>query len=172
MPEVVGAVIGAIAVIGIPLAAWLSRRTTREGRLLLRVERLGSAYALMPVSTEKDTFEVYLNAAVRDLNVWLDPDNAKQRKLVRVVSGWIYAFGMLAFFITQPIAQANDNPLLASWNGVLIGSGIALVASVAALLLERRTRKQKAEAVKAIEDAAAAVRMEALRRGEAAQSSA
>lgn len=51
--------------------------------------------------------------------------------------------------------------------GVVISSGIAGVTLVSSYLLTGRSRKEKAEAAKATEDAAATVRMEALRRGEA-----
>ena len=55
MSDVTAAVVGAVAVTCIPVFAWFSRRATKEGRLLLRVDRLGKAYALMPDSDEKVT---------------------------------------------------------------------------------------------------------------------
>lgn len=71
MNQLVGAVIGAIAVVSIPLVAWFSRRATREGRLLVRVERLGSAYRVMPASGERTEFEQHLRRAIAHLNDWL-----------------------------------------------------------------------------------------------------
>ena len=52
MTEIAGSIVGAAVVICIPLIAWFSRRATREGRLMLPVERLGIVYALMPHSLQ------------------------------------------------------------------------------------------------------------------------
>jgi hypothetical protein len=166
MSEVVGAVIGAIAVVCIPLAAWFSRRATREGRLLLRVERLGSVFALIPDSTEKDTFELHVIGAVADLNSWLDADNAKRRKLIRTINRWTYGIGVLAVFIALPSIDTSANPWQSSVLGTVIGLSIAGVTMGASFLLERSARAKSALAAKAREDAAAALRMEALRQGE------
>ena len=166
MSEVFAAALGALAVIGIPLVAWFSQRATREGRLLLRVERLGSVYALMPISPEKETFEVHLTGAVADLNAWLDADNAKRRKTIRLVSGWTYAIGVVAVLIALPSVDTAKNPWQSSLLGAVIGVTIAAVTTGASFLLERSARAKSARAAKEREDAAAALRMEALRQGE------
>ena len=166
MSEILPAALGALAVIGIPLVSWFSRRATREGRLLLRMERLGSVYALMPASPEKNTFGVYLIGAVADLNSWLDTDNAKRRRLISTINRWTYGIGVAAVFITLPSIDTTANPWLTSVLGAVIGLTIALITMSAAYFLERNARQKSARAAKEREDAAAAVRMEALRRGE------
>jgi len=166
MPEVVAAILGALAVIGIPLVAWFSRRATREGRLLLRVERLGSVHALMPASPEKDTFEGYLTAAVADLNTWLNPENAKRRKLIRNINWLTYVVGVIAVILAFPSIDTAANPWQSSVLGVGIGLAIAVVSLGASYLLERNARAESARALEEREQAATALRMDALRHGE------
>jgi hypothetical protein len=164
MYELVGPVIGAIAVIGIPLVAWLSRRSTREGRLLMRVERLGTAHALMPDSAEKNSFAVYLVAAISDLNSWLNPDNAKRRRLIRRIFGWTYALGVIAVLISIPAVNDESKPWLPSTLGISIGTGIAAITMGSSFLIERSARRKAALARKRAEDAESQARMEALLR--------
>lgn len=166
MSEVIGAVIGAVAVICIPLVAWFSRRATREGRLLLRLERLGSVFALIPDSAEKDVFEVHLTGAAGDLNSWLDADNAKRRKLIRNINRWTYGIGVLAALFALPSIDSAANPWQSSLLGAASGVAIAAVTMGASLLLERSARSKSARAAKEREDAATALRIEALRQGE------
>lgn len=166
MSEIFVAALGVLAVIGIPIVTWFSRRATREGRLLLRVERLGSVYALMPISPEKDIFEVHLIGAITDLNAWLDADNAKRRKLIRLARGSTYAIGVVAVLIALPFMDAAANPWQAFLLGSIIGVASTAVTMGTSFLLEREARAKSALAAKEREDAAAALRMKALRKGE------
>ncbi|CAO1649202.1 hypothetical protein NYA9BBAC_00222 [Salinibacterium sp. NYA9b] len=166
MSEIFATVLGALAVIGIPLVAWFSRRATREGRLLLRIERLGAAYALMPISPEKDSFEVHLIGAITDLNEWLEADNAKRRKLIRLIHGWIYAIGVIAVFIAIPSLETAERPWQSFLIGSVLGITIAAVTIGASFLLERGARAKSALAAKEREEGAAALRMKALLKGE------
>ena len=167
MPEVVSALIGAVAVICIPIIAWLFRRSTREGRLLLRVERLGSAHSVMPDSPEKLRFAGYLVGAVNDLNSWLDPENRRRRKLIRRIFGWTYAVGVIAVLLSIPVIDDDSRPWLSSTLGIIIGTGIAVVTMGSSFIIERNARLNAAKALKMIDDTAASERMEAVRRGEA-----
>jgi hypothetical protein len=165
MSEVFAAALAALAVVGIPLVAWFSRRATREGRLLLRIERLGSVYSLMPASLEKNTFEVRVTEAVADLNRWLDEDNAKRRTIVRLISGATYAIGVVAVLIALPFLDAAANPLQSSLFGSVVGVAIAAVTTGASFVLERSASAKSARAAKEREGAADALRIEALRQG-------
>jgi hypothetical protein len=166
MSEVFAAALGALAVIGIPIAAWFSRRATREGRLLLRVERLGSVYALIPTSSEKEKFAVHLVRATANLNAWLDVDNAKRRKTIRLVSGWTYGIGVIAVLVVIPTIDTDAHPWQSSLLGAVVGIAIAAVTMGTSFLLERSARTKASRAATEREAAAAALRMEALRRGE------
>lgn len=165
MPEIIGAVVGALAVIGIPLVAWFARRATREGRLLLRVERLGSVHALMPESPEKSIFEVHLTGALDDLNSWMDLDNVKRRKLIRKINWWTYGIGAVAVLVTLPTIDPTVNPWQASLTGTVIGVAISVVTLGASFVLERSGRKKSAQKAAEREEAVAALRLEALRKG-------
>jgi len=166
MSEVLAAALGAIALVGIPFVAWFSRRATREARLLLRVEKLGTAYRLMPSSPEKTTFESHLTRAIADVNSWLDPESATRRRLVRKINRWTYGFGVLALFVTFPLINTTENPWQSSFLGAGIGVAIAIITTVASFLVERNARTKSALAAKERDKAAAALRMNALRRGE------
>lgn len=167
MSALVGAIIGAVALICIPLIAWFSRRSTREGRLILRVERLGNVFALMPESSEKETFKAHVNSAVASLNSWLDPDNVKRRKTIRQVSFGTYAFCVVVVLFSALFVNTAKTPWFTSVVGIVLGVLIAVITQGTSFLLERSARVKKEKALVDSENAAAAVRMEALRRGEA-----
>jgi amino acid transporter len=167
MPEILGAVVGAIAVIGIPLVAWFSRRATQEGRLTLRVERLGTVYALMPNSAEKETFKSHLTGTIASLNSWLDPDNARRRRIIHRVSIATYVVCLVVVLCTAPFVDTARTPWFTSVLGVVIGLVVSLITFGTSYLLERSTRIKRERDTAEREEAAAATRMDALRRGEA-----
>lgn len=158
MNEVVAAIIGAAAVILIPLFAWSSQRLTREGRLLVRVNRLGSAFAVMPQSPEKVEFEGYLRRAVADLNEWISPAKKAQRAVVRFIGGVLYIFGVAGLFIVYR-TFGIENSFLTSLLGVLIGAGVAALSLMASNIIQR-VAAQREDAQQREE------RMERIRRGE------
>lgn len=164
MLELVGAVIGAIAVVVIPLVAWSSRRLTKEGRLLLRIERLGSARALMPDSPQRKRFEEHLNQVTSELNEWLDEGNKKRRRVQRRVSIGTYVVGVVAVFLSLPFTSPTD-PWRSSVIGGVIGTLIAVVTLVTSYLLERNARREAERAEMQRAEAEQAKRMDALRSG-------
>jgi len=166
MSEVFAAALGAFAVLVIPLVAWFSRRATREGRLLLRIERLGAVYALMPASPERKAFETYLNASIGDLNAWLNADNAKRRRIIRLISGCAYVIGVVFVLAVIPYLDADADPWQTGALGSIVGFAIAAVSLLASLVMERSARTKSAAEAIAREEAAAAIRIEALRQGE------
>ena len=165
MSDVTAAVVGAVAVTCIPVFAWFSRRATKEGRLLLRVDRLGKAYALMPDSDEKGTFEMHLRSAVAAVNDWLDEGNRARRKLQRELSVGAYILGVAAVLIALPFADTEQTPWFPSVLGVVVGIGIALVSFGSSFLLDRGARKTAMRQGRAREEAEASRRMEAIRTG-------
>lgn len=167
MSEIIGAIVGALAVIGIPIAAWLSHRVTQEGRRTLRVERLGTVYAVMPDSLEKEAFKVHVTDAIASLTSWLDPDNARRRRIVRGVSTVTYIFGVILVLATVPFVGATKNPWFSSVFGIVIGFAVALITFGTSYILERSTRAKKSREAAEQERAAAVARMDALMRGEA-----
>jgi hypothetical protein len=123
----------------------------------------------MPESTEKDVFKGQLTGAIDELNTWLDSDNLKRRIILRRVRGATYVVGVGAVLVSLPFADHSTNPWFSTVLGASIGMAIALVTFCASYFLERSARRQAAVQEKAREDAAAATRIEALRRGEAAK---
>ncbi|TFD47156.1 hypothetical protein E3T33_03785 [Cryobacterium sp. TMT1-2-1] len=165
MSEITGAAIGALAVICIPLIAWFSRRATPEGRLTLRVERLGNVYALMPESQEKETFRQHLTGAISNLNTWLDPDARKRRRVIQGAAVSVYLVGVvLAMWVINSVDE-NVKPWVSPILGAALGVAISGVAIVMALLLERSARRKAGKSTKAAEEAATALRIEALKMG-------
>lgn len=164
MTEILGALVGSLAVIGIPIVAWSSRRFTREGRLLLRIERLGSAHALMPNSSEKELFETHVNQVTAELNEWLDEGNRRRRRIQRRVSTSIYVLGMLAVFLSVPFTTSDD-----PWRSTTIGVGVGIFIVVAtfgsSFLLSRNSRINVEKEARQKEKAEEALRLEALRLG-------
>jgi uncharacterized membrane protein YbhN (UPF0104 family) len=160
MSEIIGAVIGTIAVIVIPLFNWLSHRVTREGRLLLRVNRFGATYALMPEGAERDAFARHLNRLIKELNEWLEPANKRRRRAQLVISVLIYIAGVAVALSLFSLIQTHP------WVQVLIGGvagGLIIwVQEFGSGLIERD--KQRAD--QARRDEAEAARHEAIRRGE------
>lgn len=163
MPEITGAIIGALAVVGIPLIAWFSRRATHEGRLLLRVERLGTAFAVMPLSPERDTFAIHLRHAIGELNRWIDQETAKRRKILRWVSGVAYAAGVFgAVWMVQSLDEGAE-PWLSPVIGIVAGVAISMVSLATQGILDRGARIQRDSAARAAEAKEAEARMESLR---------
>ncbi len=165
MSAIVGAVIGALAALLIPVAAWLSQRATREGRLLLRVERLGNAYEVMPESQERRIFESHLRQAISRLNNWLDAERRARRRLQRLITITTYFVGLLVLSIAVPIVGVN-NGAASSAVGVVVGVLVSVVSLGSSYLIERSAGKAADRAARAEGASAEARRLEALRKGE------
>jgi hypothetical protein len=168
MAEVFGPLVTAIAVVGIPLVSWFSRRATREGRLLLRVERLGSAFAVMPASAERTEFELHLRNAVALLNEWLDSENRDRRRIRIAVLVAASLAALVVLIFAFPIVGAA-NTVGQTWLGVAVGSSIALINFGTSLLIERAAARKSAAREQSARAAEATARMEALRLGAQSQ---
>lgn len=164
MIEFASALIGALVVASIPAIAWLSKRATREGRLMLRIQQLGSTFALMPESQEKEIFRGFLDSAVSELNAWLEPDNFKRRRLIRGSSIAIYVIGLISVFVLVPVTNAVDDPKFSVLIGSVIGILIVVATSLTSYFLERRSRRDAAERSVAAAAAATAERIALLAR--------
>lgn len=136
MSEVWAAVVGAAAVLLIPLLTWSSQRLTREGRLLLRVNRLGAAYAVMPESPERTAFESHLRRAVEMLNDELDEDKRARRWVQRFIAVVLYALGIIGL-----VAFYNSfgwEPTTFTWViGLMIGTAVAVLTQLSAVVIDR-----------------------------------
>jgi hypothetical protein len=142
MSEVAGAVIAALALLGIPVVTWFSRRATREGRLLLRIERLGAVYALMPPSEERETFEKFLRAAIRDLNKWMDLDSTKRRRIHRWVFGLTYGLGVVASVALVQSVDQQAKIWVSPIAGIGAGVVISMITLLASEILDRRAKNE------------------------------
>lgn len=158
------AIIGAIALVGIPVGAWLSRRFTKESRLLLRIERLSAAHAGVPESEQRAALGRRILIIVEELNDWIDVPKENLRVLQRIVSGAVFVVGVVG--VVALTAELPD-PTSYIFAQVTGGVVIAFLATGSSALLERlatrRAESRKSAELKAEE----AARFDALRRGEA-----
>jgi hypothetical protein len=166
MYVILGAALGALAAIGIPLVTWVSRRATSGGRLAIQVERLGIVYALMPDSSEKETFKLHLIKAIRNLNAWLDIDATQRRKVIQLASAPVYLVGVVLVVAIALGAASAARPWISFGGGAVVGLAVGIVGNVTASLFDRHARQKKSQADKETEDAAASVRFESIRTGE------
>lgn len=162
MPELAGPLIGSLAVIVIPLVTWFGRRATHQGRLTLRVERLGAIFAVMPQSPEREEFSIHLRCAVGDLNEWLDPAAAKRRQILRVASGSAYTVGVaVAILLLQSVDQ-EAKPWISPLVGIGSGIAISAVSLATERILKRRARATEDRIACATSLQETAARIEAL----------
>lgn len=134
------AFLAAPAVVGV--ATWLSRRITKESRLLIRLERLAAVYAQLPPGIERDAFSIHVNELTRALSTRLDPIFRRERRLKRRATTAVYATAIAAVSLLSvfSLSSGTSNLPLASVIGVALGA-----ASVAATwLIERDTKRQRA----------------------------
>jgi hypothetical protein len=164
MSDLLGPILATIAVVGIPLISWFSRRATHEGRLLLRVERLGAAYALMPDSAERAEFEQHLRQVVGSLNQWLDADNRARRQLRVALSAIVYVLGVSAVVVLVSFIGSGDSAV-GFWLGVAGGALVAVINFGISLLVDRWATRKAASKEQSERDAEASARLEALRLG-------
>jgi Na+/proline symporter len=162
MSEIGAAAIGALALLGIPIVAWLSKRATREGRLLLRAERLGVVYSTLPDSKERESFKAHVVAVVDELNSWMDVDKTRSRRAIRAI--WIATIiaGTTAAIAIAPLIAREFFP----WLGVVLGLAMSAITQVGTFLIERRERTRSSEAKRASAEAEMTKRLDARRRGD------
>jgi len=157
------ALLGALALIGIPIVAWLSQRVTREGRLLGRLRRLGTVYNLLPDSPEKDTFGAHITSVVSDLNAWIDSETLQRRVRTRLVWSITYSLGVAGSITVAVAVGKEDQPWLSFAIGLGFGVVITAVASGLTWMLDRRSQERAAKEANRKAEAAAAERIESLR---------
>lgn len=154
------AALGVLAVILIPGTRWVSQRVTREGRLLLRIQRLGVAYSVMPAGAARDEFASHIEAVTAELNGWLDPENRRRREAVRAFGFGVYVMGVVIAVVF--IRDASEQPWGQVFIGVLAGAIIVAFQEGASRLVRRRKIGRAKDAERERE----AARHEAIRRGE------
>lgn len=131
-----------VAVLSVPAVAaalsWLSRRFSKEARLMIRLERLAATFPNLPEGPMRDEFGKRVAEAGAELNARLDPLFKRERRRKRkVVVGILLAVVVLTFFVP---GQATDGE--GARNVISVALGLAAVAAF--LLIERDTRRQRA----------------------------
>lgn len=157
MTEFLPVILSVIGVAVVPFIGWLSQRWTREGRLLLRVNRLGSSLQLVPSSDERAALEGHLLTAVRDLNQWIDPINKGIRTVQRVIGILLYLTG--SSFVLWLQSARDLHPTVSFLTSLAIGTLVALAILGTGFLMQRFFSRRRS-------NAELNNRIEKLRRGE------
>ena len=165
MPEIIGAFIGAVALLSVPLIGWVSQRITARGRLTLRVERMGAIYNAIPDSPEEDASKPHLTDGVRKLNEWLNPTAAKIRQLAVVSSIVIYVVFTGAALLLMQHVDTSVQPWTPLNVGVITGVLISLVGGVAGWLIGRWAVKNQDKEITTRQTAEAMERLNGITQG-------
>ena len=132
-----GSLLGAVALVAIPLVTWLSGRFTKEARLLHRIERWGKAYAALPESEARIALGESLVSVGSELSSWIDVNS----RIVRRQRNWA-SLGVFVIAISAGIAlQSALADGEQTWSFVLLtGCGVAagVLSVVLSELVERR----------------------------------
>ncbi len=159
-----GSVLGAVAVIAIPLVAWLSPRLTHQGRLLGRISRLSAAYQSMPPSSQREQLGGHITELGAQLLEWIDSDTHAHR----VARHWLNAIIFLLAIGVAVVVNLTTrlDPTLAFIVNLLLGftAGIAMVLTTE--WLDRRASRRRKRAREAEAAAEQEARAAAFRRGE------
>ncbi len=161
--EMWSAIIGAVALVGIPLSAWLSRRFSKEGRFLLRIERLAAVHAMLPHSTQRDALGRRLLLLVAELNTWIDVPKEKLRVAQRALALCVFLVGLA---VTIAVTSNITDSSLVVVIQIAAGVGIAFASIGVSTILERGASKGEASRRSAEAAAASTARYDALMRGE------
>jgi MFS family permease len=137
-----GSVLGAIVLVCVPLAAWLSRRFTRESRLLDRIGRLGDAHAKLPDSDERARLGATLTRLAHELNEWttVETQSVRRWRFWAATSAMVLTIAIGA--VISPLLGHNQLAVFLIFGalGLLAGTAGAVVTE----LVERRaTRRSK-----------------------------
>ena len=166
MLDILGTVLPAVGVAVATALISIARFLPRRARLLSRVERLGTVFALMPESPQKARVERHLLRALEDLDDWLDPATARQRAWLRVVRWGLVVVSIVGLFAVQLASGRALDMWVGLLVGLAVGTGIALITSAAESLAQRMARRRQEVEVQMREESAAAKRHAAIVRGE------
>ena len=147
-----GSVLGAIAIIAIPLIAWLSPRLTHQGRLLGRISRLSAAYQSMPLSTERDRLGEHITGLGAQLLEWIDGDTHAHR----VVRHWLNAIIFMVAIGTAVFVnmQLHPDPTVALITNLALGFAAGVLMVITTEWLDRRAARRRKAAAKEARGAA------------------
>lgn len=130
-----------LAVLSLPTiaaaVAWLGRRSGKESRLLIRVERLAAIFPNLPEGEARDEFAKRVSEAGAELNARLDPLFKQERRRKRkVIVGLLVAtaFIVLVFPGRELINSGWSTAASVALGGIAVG---------AFLLIERDTYRQR-----------------------------
>lgn len=157
MPELLAVLLSIIGVAVVPFIGWLSQRLTREARLLLRVNRLGSALQFVPSSDERTALEKNLLAAVRDLTEWIDPINKGIRGIQRLIGVLLFVAG--SWFVVWLQSFGAVPSAVSFLTALAIGAFVAIAMVATGFLMQKLFTRRRS-------DTELKRRIEGLRRGE------
>ncbi len=157
-------------VLGVAVIALLSqvfRLIPRRARLMAKVERLGSLYALMPESPQKADFLRHLTHAIEELDEWLDPDNSRRRWRIAALQ-WLLAIAAVALLAAWQVSSGEPaEPARGVGLGLVAGTVIGGITFAVESVSQRRVARRDEADADARDQEAARQRREAIARGEA-----
>jgi hypothetical protein len=155
MNEIIASVVVAAAAVGIAVAG--SQRLTREGRLIGRLQRLGTAYALVPASPEGRELEIHVRRAAAELADWIDPGKSARRWVLRLLTAILFAVAVTVLVLISNALSLDllVTTVLSVLVGFLVGAASLLIAAGLQRFVDRRESERET-----------AVRLELLRKGE------
>jgi hypothetical protein len=141
-------VLGAITVALIAVVGWAGPRWTKEGRLLMRIRRLGDAYALLPESSERDQLGTVITELAHELNAWNGPDQrtARRWRIGSSIGTLVIAYGVMIGFWS---ATSVEPSVLWIWSlivGTMAGALAVAVTEIAERVITRRAARAAREA--------------------------
>lgn len=139
-----GAVLGAITLALIAVVGWAGPRWTKEGRLLVRIRRLGDAYALLPESRERDRLGTVITELAHELNAWNGPDQraARRWRIGSSIAALMIAYAVMIGF---SLATSLDPSALWIWS-LIVGTVAGALAVVVTEIAEREITRRAARA--------------------------
>lgn len=143
-----GAVLSAITLALIAVVGWAGPRWTKEGRLLVRIRRLGDAYALLPESSERDRLGTVITELAHELNAWNGPDRraARRWRIGSSIGALVIAYAVMIGFWS---ATRLDPSALWIWSlivGAVAGALAVVVTEIAERVITSRAARATHEA--------------------------
>lgn len=144
-----GSLLGAFALVAIPLITWLSGRFTREARLLQRIDRWGKAYAALPDSPSKASVGDSLVELGDELSAWIDINSRSLRTWRNWSSFAAFVVAIVVGLALQPLVGDEDQIasfVLLTGCGVVAGALSVLLTELIERRAVARSQRESSEA--------------------------